>query len=100
MAKNTKTKNWQTNASAETTVTGVSINWTNKDKKSSLKALGTVTINNCIAINISIIESKTGDLFVSLPSTKKDDKYYNLVFISDTDVLEDINNAVLDEFNN
>lgn len=97
--KNTKTKNWETIATSPLEVTNVDINWTNDSRKSNLKALGVVTLNNAININISLIESKDGELFVSLPQTKKDNKYFNLVFISDTSVMEDITKTCIDEYN-
>lgn len=97
--KNTKTKNWETIATTPVEVTDVCINWTNDSKKSNLKALGVVTLNNAININFSLIESKDGELFVSLPQTKKDNKYFNLVFVSDTSVMEDITTNVIDTYN-
>lgn len=92
-----KNNSWETKASSPVEVTNVSLNWFSDDEDSKLLALGTITLNNCIKINVSLMEGKEGP-FVSLPSHKQKDKYYSIVFVSDREVMDAINEAVIEAY--
>ena len=98
--KSNKNKDWQTTASSPINLTEVIFNWISDDfDNDTCIAMGRITLNNAININIRVID--TGDnRFVSMPTIKNDEKYYNLVFISDVDVMDNITNQVLDRLDN
>ena len=95
-----KNKDWQTTASSPIVVTDVKFNWISDDfDNDTCVAMGTITLNNAININIRVIDTKD-NRFVSLPTVKNGMKYYNLVFVSDVDVMDDITNKVLEQLDN
>ena len=98
--KGNKNKDWQTTANSPIELTGVVFNWISDDfDNDTCVAMGRITLNNAININIRVID--TGEnRFISMPTIKNDKKYYNLVFISDVDVMDDITDQVLEQLDN
>lgn len=69
------------------------------NKDSNLKAFASITIDNAVCITgIRIVEGKNG-LFISMPQSKDNDgEYHDIVFPVTRDTREDIQNAVLDAY--
>ena len=84
-------------------ITNVSI-YTLNDTNSKTVALATVTISNCLVLTgLRIVKGKKG-MFVSMPQRKlsKPDKngneYADIFFPVTHDFREELNNAILDEY--
>ena len=74
----------------------------NPIKDSNLKAYVDICIDDAIIIKgLRVMDGKNG-LFVSLPSVKnkKDDKYYETVVCTNTEVKDDLSNTVLVAYKN
>lgn len=69
------------------------------NKDSNLKAFASITIDNAVCITgIRIVEGKNG-LFMSMPQSKDNDgEYHDVVFPVTRDTREEIQNAVLDAY--
>lgn len=68
-------------------------------KEGSLKAWATITINDSIVMrDIRILNGQKG-LFIGMPGKKRSDgKYSDTVYIKNTKIKEDINKAILLEY--
>lgn len=84
-------------------ITNVSI-YTLNDSNSKTMALATVTISDCLVLTgLKIVKGKKG-MFVSMPQRKlsKPDKngneYADIFFPVTHDFREELNNAILDEY--
>ena len=84
-------------------ITNISV-YTLNDSNSKTVALATVTISNCLVLtSLRIVNGKKG-LFVSMPQRKlsKPDKngneYADIFFPVTHDFREELNNAILDEY--
>jgi len=62
-------------------------------------AFASITFNEILTINgFSIVEGERG-LFVGMPSRKGgDNRYYNIVFINDTDYYQDFTEEIIKEW--
>lgn len=84
-------------------ITNVSV-YTLNDSNSKTVALATVTISNCLVLtSVRIVNGKKG-LFVSMPQrklSKRDrngNEYADIFFPVTHDFREELNNAILDEY--
>ena len=84
-------------------ITNISV-YTLNDANSKTVALATVTISDCLVLtNLRIVKGKKG-MFVSMPQRKlsKPDKngneYADIFFPVTHDFREELNNAILDEY--
>lgn len=84
-------------------ITNVSV-YTLNDSNSKTVALATVTISDCLVLTgLKIVKGKKG-MFVAMPQRKlsKPDKngneYANIFFPVTHDFREELNNAILDEY--
>ncbi len=69
------------------------------DGTSSLKGYADVVLAKVIIVKGCRIVDGSNGLFVSLPQSKgKDDKYYPIVMIDDTELYKKIQNVVLAEY--
>lgn len=68
-------------------------------EKSSLKGFADVTLDDCLVLTgIKIVDGKKGH-FISMPSEAgADDKYYDIYFPITKDFREELEDAVLDEY--
>lgn len=82
------------------TITDVKVRKTEKEE-SKLKAVASVTIENCIAIHdIRIIDGDKG-LFIAFPSRKTaEGTFKDIVHPINTPTREEISKLVLDAYNN
>lgn len=85
-------------------ITNISV-YTLNDTNSKTVALATVTISDCLVLTgLRIVKGKKG-MFVSMPQRKlsKPDKngneYADIFFPVTHDFREELNNAILDEYN-
>ena len=85
-------------------ITNVSV-YTLNDTNSKTVALATVTISDCLVLTgLRIVKGKKG-MFVAMPQRKlsKPDKngneYADIFFPVNHDFREELNNAILDEYN-
>ena len=69
------------------------------EDKGSLKAIGSITLDDAFVVNgVRVVEGPKG-LFVSMPREKgKDEKYYDTAYPVGRDLREDIQRTVLDEY--
>jgi len=69
------------------------------DTQNSLKGFASITLDEELVIKgLKIVDGKKG-LFVSMPNEKgKDDKYYDTVFPLNKELRSDIEDAVLDAY--
>ena len=69
------------------------------EDKGKLKAAGSITLDDAFVVSgVSVIEGSKG-LFVSLPSVKgNDDKYHDTAYPLSKELRDEINKAVLDEY--
>ena len=69
------------------------------EDKGKLKAAGSITLDDAFVVSgVSVIEGSKG-LFVSLPSVKgNDDKYHDTAYPISKELRDDINKAVMDEY--
>lgn len=67
--------------------------------KSSLKGFADVTLDDCLVLTgIKIVDGKKGH-FISMPAQAgADDKYYDIFFPITKEFREDLEDAVLDEY--
>lgn len=70
-------------------------------KEGNLKAWVTVTINDSIVMrDIRVLNGEKG-LFIGMPGRKRNDgKYSDTVYIKNTKIKEEINRAILTEYEN
>ena len=78
-------------------VTGVRLKML--EDKGKLKASGSITLDDAFVVSgVSVIEGSKG-LFVSLPSVKgNDDKYHDTAYPLSKELRDDINKAVMGEY--
>lgn len=70
-----------------------------ENQESKCKAVATVVLEDCLAIhNIRIIEGKD-KLFISMPSKKVEDKYYDYVHPTVNSLRQELERAILEEYN-
>ena len=84
-------------------ITNVSV-YTLNDSNSKTVALATVTISDCLVLTgLKIVKGKKG-MFVSMPQRKlskpdkNDNEYADIFFPVTHDFREELNNAILDEY--
>lgn len=69
-----------------------------ENQESKCKAVATVVLEDCLAIHdIKIIEGKD-KLFISMPSKKVEDKYYDYVHPIVNDLRQELEKAILEEY--
>ncbi len=70
-----------------------------ENQESKCKAVATVVLEDCLAIhNIRIIEGKD-KLFISMPSKKVEDKYYDYIHPTVNSLRQELERAILEEYN-
>lgn len=70
-----------------------------EDQQSKCKGFATVVLEDCLAIHdIRIIEGKD-KLFISMPSKKVEDKYYDYVHPTVNDLRQELERVILEEYN-
>lgn len=100
MAKEQKNKGFRGGlAEAGLEITEVKVYPFKGKRNDTLMAFASVTLNSCIVITgIRIIDGRKG-AFVSMPQTKgSDDKWYDVTFPLTGEAREDIQSAVLAEY--
>jgi DNA-binding cell septation regulator SpoVG len=73
-----------------------------KIEAGNVKAFFDVTINGVEVKGLKLVVSqKDGNLFLSFPSEKgKDGKYYNIVYISDMNLKNEVEKYLVETYNN
>lgn len=70
-----------------------------ENQESKCKAVATVVLEDCLAIHdIRIIEGKD-KLFISMPSKKVEDKYYDYVHPTVNSLRQELERVILEEYN-
>ena len=70
-----------------------------EDQESKCKGFATVVLEDCLAIHdIRIIEGKD-KLFISMPSKKVEDKYYDYVHPIVNELRQELERVILEEYN-
>ena len=69
------------------------------EDKGKMKAVGSITLDDALVVSgVSVIEGSRG-LFVSLPGVKgNDDKYHDTAYPLSKELRDDINKAVINEY--
>lgn len=80
-------------------VTSCSIRLIEKEEPNKLKAVATITINDCFAVHdIRVLEGENG-LFMAMPSKKsKDGKYRDIAHAINQEVRTVLENAILSAY--
>lgn len=80
-------------------VTNCNIRLIEKDEPNKLKAVATITINDCFAVHdIRVLEGENG-LFMAMPSKKsKDGKYRDIAHAINQEVRTVLENAILSAY--
>ena len=70
-----------------------------ESEESKCKGFATVVLEDCLAIHdIRIIEGKD-KLFISMPSKKVEDKYYDYVHPTVNSLRQELERVILEEYN-
>ncbi|HCL4480083.1 TPA: SpoVG family protein [Clostridium botulinum] len=70
-----------------------------KLSEGKVKALASITLDNVFVVTgVKVVEGSKG-LFVTMPQTKKEDKYFDIAFPLDKELRTEIQEKVLEAYN-